>query len=201
MEVYDLPINEKIELFFGCRALKKNEVIKYDAQIVIYSRSKLSSPWAEVGRTECIKQNQNPIFNKTLTLEYIFETQQYLKFKVLNMDGPVVLETFGEAELTVATLVGSKNQVKILNIVDKSDTKAGQLIVRAERVGKCKQNAILKIRCRDIPDVHRITKTSPFYMLHRSNEDKTWSKAYESISFKGISIFFLIYIISCILFI
>jgi hypothetical protein len=185
MEVYELPVNEKIELFFGCRNLKKNESAKYDPQIIIYSRSKPSNPWAELGRTECIKQNQNPVFNKSLTMDYIFETQQFLKFKILNMDGPIIFDTFGEAEITVATLIGSKNQVKILDILDKTEARSGQLVLRAERVGRCKQNVIMKIRCRDIPDVHRITKTSPFYMLHRCNDNKTWTKAYESISFKG----------------
>jgi hypothetical protein len=38
--------------------------------------------WQEVGRTEVVQNNLNPVFKKKVEMDYTFEKQQQLKFLV-----------------------------------------------------------------------------------------------------------------------
>ena len=192
MEVADVTARERIEIFISCRSLKNMDTFsKSDPQVIVYMRTNQSTPWSEVTRTECISDNLNPNFSKTLIIDYIFEIQQYLKFEVIDIDSNNSFDYIGEAFTTVAKIVGSRNQIAVLDIQDKGNKRAGKMILRAEKVGNCKQNLYLKVRCRNIPDIHTFSKTSPFYRILRSTEDNFWLKVYESPNFKGELNFYL----------
>jgi Ca2+-dependent lipid-binding protein len=42
--------------------------------------------WKQIGKTEMIKDNLNPLFETSFFINYFFEKHQYLKFEVLDGD-------------------------------------------------------------------------------------------------------------------
>ena len=80
-----------------------------DPFVILHMRENPSQPWRQIGRTEMIKDNLNPDFEKSFIIEYYFERHQYIKFEVQdgnNASGNA--ELIGIIETTVGTIVGSK---------------------------------------------------------------------------------------------
>ena len=59
---------------------------KSDPICVVYIKPFGSQKWAEMKRTECIKNNLNPQWVTKVQMNYMFEEQQYLKFDVYDVD-------------------------------------------------------------------------------------------------------------------
>ena len=98
---------EKVEFFLSCRSLKNMDVFsKSDPQIILSIKTP-SNQWAEFGRTEMIKDNLNPNFSKTFQLDYIFETQQHIKFDCIDIDSVTSFDFIGSVATTVGHIVGS----------------------------------------------------------------------------------------------
>ncbi len=57
-----------------------------DPIILVDMRDAKSTEFKRLGTTECIKDNNNPVFSKQVDLEYIFEKKQMLRFTVLDVD-------------------------------------------------------------------------------------------------------------------
>ena len=72
MAEYILDDREKIELFLSCRKLTDLDVIsKSDPFIKVFLTYRGATK--TLGQTEILKNNLNPDFAKTFTLEFIFE--------------------------------------------------------------------------------------------------------------------------------
>lgn len=162
---------EKVEFFISCRSLKNMDVFsKSDPQVIMYVKTP-SNQWAEFGRTEMIKDNLNPNFSKTFQLDYIFEVQQHIKFDCIDIDSRTSFDFIGSAVTTVGHIVGSKNQMAVFDLMDKGNKKTGKLIIRAEKVGTCRESIFLKLKGKNLADVHFFHKTSPFLRLLKISED------------------------------
>ena len=171
---------EKVEFFISCRSLKNMDVFsKSDPQIILYVKTP-SGVWSELGRTEIIKDNLNPNFSKTFQLDYIFEVQQHLKFDCIDIDSKTSFDFIGSAVTSVGTIVGSKNQMSVFDLVDKSGKKSGKLIVRAEKVGNCRESLVIKLKGKNLADLHFFHKTSPFIRLLKVSEDGLKIKVHET---------------------
>ena len=83
----DAGLVKMIELNFACKQLPNlDTVTRTDAMILVrllgYIFGLISSDtgnWAEVGRTEIINDNLNPIFVKSVAVPYHFEKQQKVR--------------------------------------------------------------------------------------------------------------------------
>lgn len=108
---------EKVEIFISCRNLQDHDTFtKSDPKVKI----SLFTQGKEVplGSTETKKNDLNPNFSKSFTFNYFFERKQYLKLDVWDSDKNSDNDFLGGAELSISTLMGSRNQVKFktLNI-------------------------------------------------------------------------------------
>ena len=185
MEYLDSGEKQKIELFISCRSLKNMDFLsKSDPVVILYEKSS-NDRWTEKGRTEMISDNLNPNFSKTFVVDYIFEKQQHIKFEVIDIDGPNEFDFIGDCYTTVGKIMGSKNQMTVLDLHDKAQKKTGKIIIRAEKVGENKENLFFKIKCQNIPDIHFFSRTAPFLRIYRCRDDNFWLKVYESPNFKG----------------
>ena len=64
---------------------------KIDPFVIVLMReeshlSNKSEEWLEVGRTEEIKDNENPIFKTTIQVSYYFEKNQKIRFVLMDSD-------------------------------------------------------------------------------------------------------------------
>lgn len=183
---YSNQDREKIELFVSCRSLKNMDVMsKSDPQVILYFKNPQTNRWFEQGRTEIIKDNLNPNFFKTFRVDFIFEVQQQIKFEVIDIDSSSSFDFIGENETNIGKIVGSRNQVAIFDLLDKSKQKSGKLIVRAEKVGDNREVMTCRIAAKKILDMHFFSKTSPFLRISKGLEDKTWLKVYETEWYHG----------------
>jgi hypothetical protein len=62
---------------------------KSDPLVQVFSRHTTSESWYEIGRTEIIWDNLNPEWTTTFLLDYHFEEQTYLSFKVFDANDKV----------------------------------------------------------------------------------------------------------------
>ena len=73
---------QTIELFIAGRSLKDLDFFsKSDPYVkVSYRRDFNAKNYLVLGRTETIANNLNPTYTKTITLDFIFESRQDIKF-------------------------------------------------------------------------------------------------------------------------
>ncbi|KAK8813222.1 hypothetical protein WA158_002814 [Blastocystis sp. Blastoise] len=120
----------KTSLSISCKNLIKMDTFS-DSDPFVVAYQDVSGQWSEIGRTEAIIDNNNPVFVRHIDLLYYFETIQKLKFRVFDVDtsntdtSHLKLEDqdfLGEAECTLAEIVNSINgkQIKLTGLGSKS---------------------------------------------------------------------------------
>jgi len=92
-----------------------------------------------LGQTETVKDNLNPNFSKSFTLDYNFEEVQHLKFVVYDIDNNTKTldddDFIGETKTTLAEICGSRGQKLIKHLQIPNSTKSrGTILVTAEEV-------------------------------------------------------------------
>ena len=103
---------EKIEIFISCRNLRDLDTFtKSDPKVKVslFTQGKES----KLGVTEFRKNDLNPNFEKSFIFDFYFEKKQYLKLEVWDHDKDSNDDFLGGAEISIATLMGSRNQVII----------------------------------------------------------------------------------------
>jgi len=79
-----------MRLYISCRRLKDLDTFSpSDPYVHVYMRNTYEGEWIHLGLTEIVWDNLNPDFITTFTLDYHFEEQTYLFFKVYDSDDPV----------------------------------------------------------------------------------------------------------------
>ncbi len=76
-----------MRIFLQCKGLKSKDIASAsDPYILVDMRDAKSTEFTRLGATECIKDNNNPVFVKQVGLEFVFEKKQMLRFTVLDID-------------------------------------------------------------------------------------------------------------------
>jgi hypothetical protein len=128
-----------VQLYISCRKLKDVETFsKSDPFVEVFER--VSTPeWTKLGQTEVIWDNLNPNFVKYFSLEYYFEVQQFLLFKVFDANieqgREVKGQQIGEVECSLGEIAGAKGQTLIKDLhLPNLKKKTGNIILRIEKV-------------------------------------------------------------------
>lgn len=94
--------------------------------------------WREVGRTECLKDNLNPHFKVQVTVPYVFEQLQHIRFGLWDIDSRQTNldshDFLGDARTTVGELVMSSTWTSALSSPNIKDTT--NFIGRKRDLGK-----------------------------------------------------------------
>ena len=70
-----------------CNNLVNKDLLgKSDPIVIVDITDVKSGVTTRAGMTECIKNNLNPVFEKKIDIEYIFEKKQHLRITVLDVD-------------------------------------------------------------------------------------------------------------------
>jgi hypothetical protein len=126
--------SKQVELFISCRNLINRDVFsKSDPQVFVYIQK--TGKWVLHGKTEKIKDNLNPTFAQSFVIDYFFETHQFLKFDVVDVDEGDQGDFLGSCQIELGKIVGAKNQIQIIDLICKNGSHKGKLIAKIEEVG------------------------------------------------------------------
>jgi len=171
---------EKVELFISGRKLKNMDILsKSDPQVRLFIQS--NGQWVLAGKTEMIKDNLNPNFTTTFTLDFIFEVQQHLRFQVIDIDGPNDYDEIGIVDTTLGHIMGAKNQTVILDIRGKDGKSSGKLIIRAEKCGVSRNIVYMQWSGVKLMNTDGwFDKTDPFLRFFKCREGNDWLQVHET---------------------
>ncbi|XP_071816097.1 copine-8-like isoform X1 [Apostichopus japonicus] len=167
----------KVEITVSCRNLADKDVLsKSDPMCVLYTTQLGSNQFAEYERTEQIQNTLNPDFVHKFNLTYYFEERQLLKFEIYDVDSPRskldAHDFLGSLECTLGEILGSMN-----NRLEKPlvKGKGGQIILTAEEVSDCKDQATLTFKGTKLDKKDFLGKSDPFLVFYRCNEDNSYT--------------------------
>ena len=163
----------KVELFVCARDLTdKDTFSKSDPFLVLFMTSPNSLSYHEIGRTEVIRDNLNPNWKTTFTIDYQFEMKQPLIIKVFDYDESKP-ESLGEAQSTLGELVSKGTEVLKLD-------KKGKVIVRVEEVKQCNDLFQFYFKGIKLDKKDWFGKSDPYLIIYRQLPGNTWTEVYRT---------------------
>ena len=120
-----------------------------------------------LGTTETIKNNENPIFNTSIPIEYVFEVNQQLTFTVFDFDRGSGDDTIGWGTCNMGNILSATNGFYAIPLQNKS-TAAGTLQVRYEKIASSNMSFVFNIGCQNVKDVETFSKSDPFLRIYRA---------------------------------
>jgi len=131
----DHSLNLRVSLTISCFSLANKDVASRSdpyAQVFMQDGSK---QWKQLGRTETIRNSQNPRFTKEFVVPYHFEEEQLLVVRVWDDDyGQTADDFLGEtAPFKLGTLMGSRGQTLTLGLTEKGRAVRGKVAIHAEQ--------------------------------------------------------------------
>ncbi|RWS24915.1 copine-8-like isoform X1 [Leptotrombidium deliense] len=164
----------KVELSISCRNLRDTDILsKSDPQCIVYLKDHYQGNYIEIASTEVIKDNRNPDFVKKIALDYNFESVQYLKFEVWDIDIGE-RDFLGRLDTTLAEVVSSKGSDFRKSLTGVPNRNCGTIQIVVEEVSACNHLVELQFRGRDLKHGF-FCKPSPFLSIWKSNEGGSFS--------------------------
>ncbi|XP_031572817.1 copine-3-like [Actinia tenebrosa] len=162
----------KVELHISCRGLIDKDVLSKSDPIAVLLMQDKDGRWFEYARTEHVKNNLNPDFSKSISLDYYFEMVQKLKFTVYDVDNESTDldddDFLGGMECTLGQVVSKKTFTKELEIKEK---KAGTITVFAEEVSGTSDRVKIAFTAKNLDNKDFLSKSDPFLEISRMKSD------------------------------
>lgn len=173
---------------------------KSDAQAHLYLREKQSDTkkdrkWKHLGKTEVIRNNNNPKFTSSFSLEYKFEEKQDLKIVIFDIDSETSShkndqDYIGKLKFTLGEVMGCRGCVltKPLHNKKHRTRKNGHVSVRAEEVsggmGQAEEEWKFYFACKGLAKKDLIGSSDPYIVVSKINHDSTFTPIYKSETIK-----------------
>lgn len=174
-----------VELSFSARNLRDMDVFsKSDPVCVVFIKPFGSQKWAEIKRTECIKNNLNPHWVTKVQMNYMFEEQQPLKFAIFDLDSNSAClddhDFIGSCETSLGQIVS--NGSVILDLINPEYARGtnGSLIVTCEELSMCKDELELQFLGKKLDKKDFFGSSDPFLVFSRSNEGGSYTVVHKS---------------------
>nr|CAD2181347.1 unnamed protein product [Meloidogyne enterolobii] len=145
----------RVELMISARTLADRDFFSKSDPICIveemttrYTRDDSKNEFVEIGRTECIKNSLNPVWNKRITLDYYFESKQLLRFKIYDIDSESAKlsehDFLGKCECELADIVAAPNGICEMKVFSCKDVprQGGLLLVCAEELDEGQRDIV-----------------------------------------------------------
>ncbi|KAJ3436357.1 copine [Anaeramoeba flamelloides] len=183
----DVPKSDII-LSISCQnLLSLDKTSKSDPMAVLFEVNPQNHQVAEVGRTENLKNQKNPVFTKSFDVTYFFEKIQLYRITIYDVDKKSdnlkKHDVIGSIQFNLGELMGSSgcalNQPLLYD--KKPNRKNGSCKVSAEE--KSGGNAIIHCKLRGIKldKKDRFGKSDPYVVFYRSEiEGEGWIPAHET---------------------
>ncbi|XP_038067407.1 copine-8-like [Patiria miniata] len=166
----------KVELTVSCSNLPKGLYSTSDTFCVMRTREE-EGPFREFGRTEVICNNLNPKFFKKFVIDYTFEEKQFLGFTLYDNDSTSPNldkhRCLGDADCTLGEIMGSKGCKFTKHLRLNEDS--GSITIQGEELSDCQDMITLQFKGDKLDKKGFISKSDPFLVFHRCNEDGSFT--------------------------
>ncbi len=164
------PMSNKLALHFRCEGLADMDTFsKSDPYLVVYAKQP-DGRLFETGRTETIKNNLNPQFQKSIMVHFMFETKQLFVVRIIDFDGTKKDEDndqLGTVEFDIAHVVSARGQTKTFDLKPR-----GKLIVTAVEAAVNTADTIqLEFYGRNMKKMDTFGKSDCYLKIFRSLSD------------------------------
>lgn len=160
-------LKEQLELMFSCNNLPDTDTFsKSDPAIFVSMQFRGQNQRIQVGSTETIVNNLNPVFRKPVLIDYFFESQQTLFIKCADQDGVSDEDSLGQATCVLSQVLMAPPSGLVIPLVN-SYKKNSTVTIKYQRVGVSNQSAFFKIRCTKVKDIEFFSKSDPFLRIYR----------------------------------
>ncbi|XP_044472152.1 protein BONZAI 3-like [Mangifera indica] len=179
------PLFTQIELSLSASKLLDCDITsKSDPMTVVFAK-KRDGTLEEIGRTEVIMNNLNPVWIEKISIAYQFEIVQPLVFRVYDVDTKyhnVPVKTLklndqdflGEATCVLSEIVTKPNRTLTINLHYKYRSAVprnlGTLSVQAEEIFASRSAVEIAFRCSHLENVDMFSKSDPFLRISRTVE-------------------------------
>ncbi|KAI3499831.1 hypothetical protein L1887_35643 [Cichorium endivia] len=177
------PLFSRIELSLSASNLRDRDIMsKSDPMAVVYTK-KRDGTLEELGRTEVIMNNLNPMWIQKINILFHFEIVQPLIFRVYDVDSKYHNLSTKMLKLNEQDFLGEANCVlsEIMTLRTRSMTVKlhgkeghfgdfGSIIVHAEETIDSKIATEMRLRCTNLDNKDMFSKSDPFLRFSRIAE-------------------------------
>eukprot|EP01032_Pedospumella_encystans_P011642 gene11642-13527_t len=183
----DTDCYEQITLFLRAYSLPKIGTFSptCDAFAVIFRVDSHTKALSPEGFTEILKDNVDPDWLTTFTVNYHFELVQEFVIRVYCSDGRSKQQDLdnhtllGETRAILSNLMCASNQLLCSDLTGGRET--GRLEVRGEANHHTRDNLVVTFACNKLSNKEGFFGTSnPFLKLHRCNEDGSYTSVWQN---------------------
>ena len=176
----------RLEVGVSCRKLKKTDHLsKSDPVCILYEKVHDGS-WTEVGRTEMVKNCQDPSWQKKFQLDYNPNAQQCYRFDVYDWDSKSndlkKHDYLGRIECTLAQIVSAPN-MQFVSVINEGPSKGGQFVINAEQVlnlGGGANRITIQFGAKGLDNKDFMGKSDPFFVLSKMSPGGQLGKVAQS---------------------
>lgn len=121
-----------------------------------------------LGKTEMILNNLNPDFTKSFIVDYFFEKEQTMTFKVYDVDDGGSDDFIGQIEVSVGKIMGSQKQTFVgsLTLPGKTEDR-GKIVVRGDAVQASNHEVHLAVSARVTSLAGCCGNDQPYLLIQR----------------------------------
>nr|XP_043617774.1 protein BONZAI 3-like [Erigeron canadensis] len=174
------PIYTQIELSLSASRLRDRDIMsKSDPMAVVYAK-KRDGTLEELGRTEVILNSLNPTWIQKINVAFHFEIVQPLVFQVYDVDTkfhnvPTKMldlkdhDYCGEANCVLSEIMTRQSRSMTLKLCSENgnDIECGLISVHAEETVSSKMAIEMRLRCSNLDNKERFSKSDPFLRISR----------------------------------
>ncbi|GAB4835884.1 Protein BONZAI 3 [Ancistrocladus abbreviatus] len=173
------PLFTQLELSLSAGNLLDLDIMsKSDPMAVVYMK-KCNGVLEELGRTEVIMNNLDPVWIEKISVAYQFEIVQTLVFHVYDVDSKyhnksvkaIKLsdqEFVGEASCALSEIITKQNRSLTLNLQNKKwHGRQGTLTIRVEETIASKTAVEIVFHCSHLDNKDLLSKSDPFLRISR----------------------------------
>ncbi|XP_065064940.1 copine-3-like [Rhopilema esculentum] len=163
----------RMDLYISCTGLLKMDATSHsDPMAVLHMYNKVSKKWQECGRTETIKDTENPNFATPFVVDYFFEEVQKVKISVYDADDPRSslhsADFLGSIECNLSQIASSRKFTKELG---SQSGRCGTITIRCEEISSNTDMISLSFKANKLDKKDFLGKSDPFLEFSRSSAD------------------------------
>eukprot|EP01080_Neovahlkampfia_damariscottae_P002551 gene2551-3513_t len=171
-------LSTQVELTISCKDLIKLDLLSQsDPKVFIELKNKKTSQWQFIGQTETLKDAKNPTFEKKVKVQYFFEENQELHFRVVDSDSDQDTskhQLIGDLYCTLGKIVGSRGSCITQPLINKENPsrKNGFISIQAEEISETSHIITLKLSCKNLDKMDIIGKSDPYLVFEKEKNGK-----------------------------